>query len=61
MIVGKDVPVLASARAGKADCIITGDKKDFVKLRKAKHVPQIVTPSEFLETILPQILKAMGD
>ena len=50
-----------SFSAGLTVVILSDDKKDFAKLKKAKHVPQILTPYEFLETILPQILKAMGD
>jgi len=56
----KDVPVLASAFIGKADFLVTGDKKDFAKLRiKGIYLFKIVSPSEFLEIILPEILKSM--
>jgi len=38
-----------------------GDKKDFAKLRiKGNYSFKITTPSEFLEMILPEILKALG-
>jgi len=53
----KDAPVLASATKGKADFLLTGDKKHFQKLKTS--IPcrfAIVSPSEFLETILPEIL-----
>ncbi len=60
-IADKDVPVLASTTKGKADYLITGDKKDFAKLRGLMHSPQIISPSEFIETVLPKILKALGD
>ena len=57
----KDVPVLASAFTGKADFLVTGDKRDFTKLRiKSSYPFKIVNPSEFLEIIMPEILKAMG-
>ena len=57
-ISNKDAPVLASAIIGKADFLITGDKKDFVRpSKKGKYPFKIVTPSEFLEKILPVILK----
>lgn len=50
----KDAPVLASARLGRADYIVTGNKKDFpAALGKPIHV---VTPSEFLNGILPNII-----
>ena len=54
----KDVPVLVSAINGKVDFLITGDKKDFVKL-KGKYPFRILTPAEFLDVILPEILKAL--
>lgn len=56
----KDIPVLASAITGKADFLVTGDKRDFGKLRiKGGYPFKIVSPSEFLETILPEILRAI--
>ncbi|MDA8213821.1 MAG: putative toxin-antitoxin system toxin component, PIN family [Nitrospiraceae bacterium] len=56
----KDVPVLASALAGKADFLVTGDKKDFARLRMKSSYPfKIVNPSEFLEVILPEIFKTI--
>jgi len=56
----KDAPVLASAIIGKVDFLVTGDKKDFVKPgKKGKNLFKIVTPSEFLERILPVILKSL--
>jgi len=54
----KDAPVLASAIMGKVDFLVTGDKKDFVRpSKKGKYPFKIATPSEFLEKILPVILK----
>jgi len=56
-IADKDIPVLASAISCNADYLVTGDKKDFAKPRESrKHPFQIVTPSEFLEKVLQQIL-----
>jgi len=56
----KDAPVLASAITGKVDFLVTGDKKDFVRPSKKGNYPfKIVTPSEFLEKILPLILKSV--
>jgi len=38
-----------------------GDNKDFAKPSlKGKYPFKIVSPSEFLEMILPEILKALG-
>jgi predicted nucleic acid-binding protein len=54
----KDVPVLVSAIKGKADYLITGDKKDFGKLKG--DYPFVITgPSDFLENILPEILRGL--
>lgn len=54
-IAAKDVPVLVSAIKGRADYLITGDKKDFGKL-KNKYPFIITAPSDFLDNILPEIL-----
>jgi predicted nucleic acid-binding protein len=54
----KDVPVLVSAVNGKADFLVTGDKKDFDKLKlKNDYTFKILNPSEFIDLILPEILK----
>jgi putative PIN family toxin of toxin-antitoxin system len=56
----KDIPVLASAMLGKADFLVTGDKKDFSGGRlRGEHSFKITSPSEFLEVILPEMLKAI--
>jgi predicted nucleic acid-binding protein len=53
----KDAPVLASAAKGKADFLLTGDKKHFQKLKISGICSfAIVSPTEFLETILPELL-----
>jgi len=53
----KDIPVLVSALKGKADFLVTGDKKDFSHLKEAKIFPfKIASPSEFL-AVIPDILK----
>ncbi len=54
----KDIPVLASAVNGKVDFLVTGDKKDFVRL-KGKCPFRIVTPAEFLDVIMPEVIKAL--
>jgi putative PIN family toxin of toxin-antitoxin system len=57
-ISAKDIPVLVSAIEGKADFLVTGDKKDFGKLKKGgTYSFKIVDPSEFLDSILPEILQ----
>ncbi|MFZ5996868.1 MAG: PIN domain-containing protein [Nitrospirota bacterium] len=56
-IADKDIPVLASAIAARADFLITGDKKDFSKGKvKGKYYFQILSPSEFLDIIVPELL-----
>ena len=56
----KDIPVLVSAIRGKADFLITGDRQHFEKLKGVeKYQLKIVTPSEFIDSILPEILKEL--
>lgn len=56
----KDIPVLASAIIGNTDFLVTGDKKDFEKLRsKGKYQFKIVSPTEFIEVILSEIIKGL--
>lgn len=57
-IADKDVPVLASAINCDADFLVTGDKKDFIKL-KGKYSFRIVSPTEFLDIILPEVLRIL--
>ena len=54
----KDIPVLASAIRAGADFLVTGDKKDFIKL-KGKNPFKILSPAEFLDVIMPEVLKAL--
>jgi predicted nucleic acid-binding protein len=57
-ITDKDIPVVVSAIKGKADFLITGDRRHFEKLKRVeKYQFRIVTPSEFIDSILPEILK----
>jgi predicted nucleic acid-binding protein len=58
LISDKDVPVLASAIMGDVDFLVTGDKKNFIKL-KGKHSFRILSPAEFLDVVLPEVLKAL--
>ena len=58
IIAEKDIPVLASAIACKTEYLITGDKKDFDRLKKDKRYDlKIVSPAEFIETVFPDIIK----
>lgn len=53
-------PVLASAIKCSADFLVTGDKKYFLKAEvKRRHLFRILTPSEFLGALLPEVLKSM--
>ncbi len=57
-IADKDIPVLVSAIQGKVDLLVTGDKKHFEKLKGIeKYHLRIVSPSELVDSILPEILK----
>lgn len=57
-ISNKDLPVLVSAIKGKADFLVTGDKKDFLRLKfKAGYPFKILNPAEFIDTIFPVILR----
>ena len=54
----KDAPVLASALGAGCDCLITGDKHFKADgLKKAGLKIRIVTPAEFVEEVLPAIMK----
>jgi putative PIN family toxin of toxin-antitoxin system len=58
----KDIPVLVSAINGKADYLITGDKKDFDKLKaKDDYKFKIMNPSEFIKEIIPELLISKGE
>ncbi len=50
----KDAPVLASARIGKADYLITGDKRDFPRAVADPIV--VIDPSRFLNAVLPRLI-----
>ena len=60
-IAKKDVPVLVSAIRSKAEFLVTGDKQHFQKLKsRGNYSFNIVTPSEFIEFILPEVMKEIG-
>jgi len=55
--VDKDLPVLASAVACRADYLVTGDKKDFAKAKESDaYCFQIVSPAEFLAGVLQALI-----
>ena len=54
----KDVPVLASAVSGNVDFLVTGDKKDFIKL-KGEYSFKVLSPAEFLDIAMPEVLKVL--
>jgi len=54
----KDIPVIASAINGDVDFLVTGDRKDFGHLT-GQYSFKILGPSEFLNSILPEVLKAL--
>ena len=54
----KDRPVLASAINGNIDFLVTGDKKGFLKL-KGNYPFRILSPSEFLDIVLPEIINVV--
>ena len=61
-IAEKNIPVLISAIRSKADYLVTGDKQHFGKMKELDKYPfHVVTPSEFLDSILPEILKELGE
>ncbi len=61
-IAEKDVPVLISAIESKADFLVTGDKQHFGKIRGIeKYSFHVVTPSEFIDSILPEILRGLEE
>ena len=45
-----DNPILATALAGKADFIVTGDKRDLLSLKKFEGIP-IVTARTLVEIL----------
>lgn len=59
-IADKDIPVLLSAIKGKADFLITGDIRHFEKLRGFRKYPlTLATPAEFVDRILPDIVRKL--
>jgi putative PIN family toxin of toxin-antitoxin system len=59
MTAEKDLPVIASALHGAADFLVTGDKKDLLRIKKNRLPFSIVSPAEFLDEVLPGLLKGL--
>jgi predicted nucleic acid-binding protein len=59
MTVEKDLPVIASAIRGAVDFLVTGDKKDLLRIKKSRLPFSIVSPAEFLDGVLPGLLKGL--
>ena len=61
-IAEKDMPVLISAMRSRADFLVTGDKQHFGKVKEFGKYPfHVLTPSEFVDSILPEILKGLEE
>ena len=61
-IAEKDTPVLISAMRSRADFLVTGDKQHFGKVKGDDKYPfHVLTPSEFVDSILPEILKGLEE
>ena len=54
----KDIPFLASAINGNVNFLVTEDRKDFSHLT-GQYPFKILSPSEFLDSILPMVLKSL--
>lgn len=53
----KDTPVLVSAFNGKADVLVTGDKRHLLKIRNPELPFALLSPAEFIDDLLPRFLK----
>jgi predicted nucleic acid-binding protein len=60
-VAAKDAPVIASAVAGKASVLVTGDKKDLLGLKDARLDFPIVSPADFLDSFLLRFLSAQRE
>jgi len=61
-IAEKDIPVLISAIRSGADFLVSGDKQHFGKIKELDKYPiHFVTPSEFIDSVLPEILKKLEE
>ena len=61
-IAEKGIPVIISAVRSKAEFLVTGDKQHFGKIKDLDSNPfRIVTPSEWIDSILPGILRGLEE
>jgi predicted nucleic acid-binding protein len=60
MTAEKDLPVVASAIRGAVDFLVTGDKKDLLCIKEKRLAFSIVSPAEFLDVSLPNLLKGLA-
>jgi predicted nucleic acid-binding protein len=60
MTAEKDLPVVASAIRGAVDFLVTGDKKDLLRIKEKRLPFSIVSPAEFLDEALPNLLKGLA-
>jgi len=61
-IAEKDIPVLISAIRSGADFLVSGDKQHFGRMKDLdKYAFRVVTPSELIDSILPEILKELEE
>jgi predicted nucleic acid-binding protein len=55
-------PFPISAIRSKADFLVTGDKQHFEKMKESGKYPfHVVNPTEFIDSILPEILKELEE
>jgi predicted nucleic acid-binding protein len=59
-VAAKDAPVIASAVAGRADVLVTGDKRDLLGLKDPRLPFPILLPAAFLDSFLPRFLAGLG-
>jgi predicted nucleic acid-binding protein len=61
-IAEKDIPVLISAIRSGADFLVSGDKQHFGRMKDLDKYPfRVVTPSELIDSVLPEILKKLEE
>jgi predicted nucleic acid-binding protein len=59
-VAAKDAPVIASAVEGKADVLVTGDKRDLHGLKDPRLDFPLLLPAAFLDMFLPRFLAGLG-
>jgi predicted nucleic acid-binding protein len=59
-VAAKDAPVIASAVDGRANVLVTGDKRDLLGLNDPRIPFPILLPAAFLDVFLPRFLAGLG-